>query len=136
MAESNNEMTWESDKVVSPQYVPKNLKWFEKDGLETWYRQNKCKEFLANTDLHFAKRKIVNFDIIQNQVSANKLKQYQLIEHEEIKKYLLEFEDQIRFSIFRGADHKDINISNETIKEHFSNGNKVPTGVGRFLKKK
>ena len=31
MAESNNEITWESDNVFVPQYVAKKLKWFEKD---------------------------------------------------------------------------------------------------------
>ena len=77
MAESNNELTWESDNVFVPKYVPKNLKWFERDRLETWYRQNKCEEFLNNTDIHFAKRKIVNSDIIKNKVDGSKLKQYQ-----------------------------------------------------------
>ena len=58
-----------------------------------------------------------------------------MIDHEEIKNYPLEFQDQIRSSIFRSADHKDMNISKETIKEYFNNSNKVPTGRGRFLKK-
>ena len=40
MAESNNELIWESDNVFVPKYVPKNLKWFERDGLK---KQNKCK---------------------------------------------------------------------------------------------
>ena len=135
MAESS-ELTWEHDNVFIPKYVPQNLKWYEKDGLETWYRQIKCEESLNNTNLHFAKWKITNFYIIKNQVSDNKLKQYQLIDHEEIKNYTLEFQDQIRSSIFRSADCKDINISKETIKEHFNNINKVPPGRGRFLKKK
>ena len=100
-----------------------------------WYRQIKCEEFLNNTDLHFAKRKITDFDIIKNQVSENKLKQNQLIDHEEIKNYPLEFQDQIRSSIFHSADCKDMNISTEIIKEHFNNSNKVPNGHGRFLKK-
>ena len=59
-----------------------------------------------------------------------------MIDHEDIKNYTLEFQDQIRSSIFRSADCKDINISKETIKEHFNNINKVPPGRGRFLKKK
>ena len=54
MAESS-ELTWENDNVFIPKYVPQNLKWYEKDGLETWYRQIKCEESLNNTDLHFAK---------------------------------------------------------------------------------
>ena len=114
MAESS-ELTWEHKNVFIPKYVPQNLKQYEKDGLETLYRQIKCEEFLNNTDLHFAKRKITNFDIIKNQVSDNKLKQYQLIQHDEIKNYPLEFQEQIRSSIFRSADCKNMNISKETI---------------------
>ena len=36
------------------------------DGLETWYKKNKCDEFLSNTDLHFEKMKVVNTDMIRN----------------------------------------------------------------------
>ena len=126
MAESNNELAWESDNVFVPKCVPKNLKWFERDGLET--NQNKSEEFLANTDLHFAKRKIVNFDIIKNDVSKKKLQQYQLTDHDQIKNYLPQFQEQIPSSI-RSSNREDMNISKKTIKEHFSN-KKVPTGRG------
>ena len=78
MAESN-QLTWKVDKNFIPKYMPNNLKWFEKDGLETWYRQNKCNDFL--------KIKIVNFDIIKNDVKEDTLKQYQTIDHDEIKQY-------------------------------------------------
>ena len=127
MAESNNELAWESDNVFVPKYVPNTLKWFERDGLET--NQNKSEEFLANTDLHFAKRKIVNFDIIKNDVSKTKLEQYQLTDHDEIKNYVPQFQEQIRSSILRNSNREVMNISKETIKEHFSN-KKVPTGRG------
>ena len=36
-----------------PDYVPDNLKWCERDGLDTWYRKNKCNEFLEDTDRYF-----------------------------------------------------------------------------------
>ena len=52
MAESN-QLTWEVDNTFIPKYTPNNLKWYGKDGLETWYRQNKCNEFLNNTDEYF-----------------------------------------------------------------------------------
>ena len=84
MAESN-ELTWEMDNVFVPKYVPNNLKWYKKYGLETWYRQNKCEEFLNGTDAHFKKKKIINFDIIKNDIGNNKLKQYQTIDHDELK---------------------------------------------------
>ena len=61
------------------------------------------------------------------------MKQYQSIDHDEIKNYSLQYQDQIRSSIFRNATRPDMNISKETIKEHFHKD--VPTGRGRFLKK-
>ena len=33
-----------------PEYVPENLPWYERDGLLTWYDQEKCKEFLEDPD--------------------------------------------------------------------------------------
>ena len=122
------------DNVFIPKYVPDNLKWHEKDGLETWYRKNKCEEFLSNTDLHFKNRKIVNFDIIKNDVDKKKLQQYQTIDHDEIKNYPPHFQDQIRSSIFRNSTRSDMKIQKEMKKEHFTN-KKVPTGRGQFFKK-
>ena len=55
MAESNY-LIWEADDNFIPQYIPGNLKWYEKDGLDTWYLQNKCEEFLNDTDDHFKKK--------------------------------------------------------------------------------
>ena len=54
-----------------PEYVPKNLKWYERDGLETWYLQNKCNDFINNTEEHFKQMKITNFDIIKKNVQKN-----------------------------------------------------------------
>ena len=64
MAESN-ELTCQMNNVFIPKYVPDNLKWYEKDGLETWYRKNKCEEFLSDTDAHFKNRKNINLDMIK-----------------------------------------------------------------------
>ena len=107
MAESS-ELTWEYDNVFIPKCVPQNLNWYEKGGLEKWYRQIKCEEFLSNAEVHFEKRKIINFDIIKNKVIDKKIKQYQLCHHDEIKTYPQEFQDPIRSSIFRNADRKDM----------------------------
>ena len=70
MAESN-QLTWEVENTFVPKYTPNNLKWYEKDGLETWYRQNKCNEFLNNTDEYLKKMRITNFDIIKNEAISN-----------------------------------------------------------------
>ena len=56
---------WKVGNTFVPKFIPDNLKWYELDGLETWYFHNKC-EFLEDTDLHFKNGKIVNFDIINN----------------------------------------------------------------------
>ena len=72
-----------------PDYVPDNLKWYEKDGLDTWYKKNKCNEFLEDTDRYFHNAQIINFDIIRNQkcLPGNKLKQYKTVDYNAIKSY-------------------------------------------------
>ena len=50
------ESTWRADNVFIPKYVPNNSKWYKRDGLDTWYLQNKCIEFLEDTDLHLKQR--------------------------------------------------------------------------------
>ena len=52
--------TWEQENCFIPKYIPGDLKWYERDGLDTQYLKIKCDEFLENTDLHFAKPKVVN----------------------------------------------------------------------------
>ena len=67
------------DNKYIPKYVPNILKWYERDGLETWHLQIKCNDFIINTDEHFKQMKITNFDIFKNNVCAEKRKQYQPI---------------------------------------------------------
>ena len=89
---------------------------------------------MSNSDLQFQKRKIVNFDSIKNDLDKKKLQQNQTIDHDEIKNYPPDFQDQIRSCIFRNSTPSYMNIQKEKIKEHFTN-EKVPTGRGQFLKK-
>ena len=58
------------------------MKWYKK-GLDTWHLQNKCNEFINNTDTYFT-----NFDLIKNDVSKENIKQYQTLDHGEIKQCL------------------------------------------------
>ena len=133
MAESSD-MTWRFDNEFVPPFVSKDLKWFERDGLQTWCRSNKCEELLENTDLHFKNRKINNFDMIKNDISDDKTKQYQQIDHDEIKKYPKYYQEQIMSSIVRNANRKDMNIRKRTVNEHFKN-NQISVGRAKFLKK-
>ena len=118
-----------------PTYVPDNLKWFERDGLETWYRKNKCDNFLEDTDSHFKSTRIVNFDMIRNgtKLDLEKIKQYQTIDHDEMKKFPEKYHQQIYSSIFRNVERKDLHVNGQLIKEHFTNKKKA-VGRGKFLK--
>ena len=109
MAESN-QLTWEVDNTFIPKYAPNNLKWYEKDGLETWYRQNKCNEFLNNTYEYFKKMRITNFDIIKNEVTEDKMKQYQTIDHEEFRHYPSHLQEQLCSSIVPNSHRQGMHI--------------------------
>ena len=134
MAESN--LTWKFHNTFVPPYIFQDLKWYERDGLEIWYRQNQCKEFLENTDKEFERRKIVNFYMIRNgnKLDKNIMEQYQTVDHDEIKKYPIKHQRQLTSSIFGNINHKDVHVNNKTIKEYFSNKNKS-LGRGKFLKR-
>ena len=133
------ESTWEVDNVFIPKYVPNNLKWYERHGLDTWYLQNKSNEFLENTDLHFKQRKVVNFDIIKNGENDKSIQQYNQLDHDEIKKYPPEYQEEIMSSIFHAGNRKNMVIKKKkTIGEHFKKPLKSfvpPKGRGKFLKK-
>ena len=61
----DKKLTWQFDNEFIPTYIPPYAK---RDGLETWYRQNKCQEFLENTNEHFKQRKLVNFHMINEKL--------------------------------------------------------------------
>ena len=65
---------------------------------------NKCADFINNTDEHFKQMKITNFDMIRNDVSKDKIKQYQTLDHQEIMHYPPQLRDQICSTIFRNAN--------------------------------
>ena len=52
------------DNRFIPKYIPNDLPWYERGGLDTWYQQNKCNDFLRDTDENFKEMKTANFDII------------------------------------------------------------------------
>ena len=100
----------ELDNTFVPPFVPENLKWYERDGLDTWFKQRKCEEFLNNTDNHFLQRKIVNFDLINNgdKLNKNQIRQYQTVNCETIKMYPQEQQQKIMSSIVRNIKRDDM----------------------------
>ena len=127
--------TWKVDNTFVPKFIPSNLKWYEHDGIDTWYLRNKCNRFLEDTNSHFKNRKIVNFDIINNCETKQTLKQDNTIDHDEIEKYPVKEQEQIMSSIFRNANRKDMLIKKETIDTHFNRTFVPPKRRGKFIKK-
>ena len=121
-----------------PEYVSDTLKWYERYGLDTWYKKNKCNEFLEDTDRYFHTAQIINFDIIRNQkqLPKNKLEQYQTVNYDTIKKYSLSEQARITSSIFRSIDRSDLHVTPAVVKSHFHKNisPKKSVGRGRFLK--
>lgn len=124
------------DNTFIPKFVPNNLLWYERDGLNTWYEQNKCNDLLEDPDQHFENLQINNFDLIKNKdkLSNQEIKQNQMIDHYEIMKYPEREREEIMSSIFRNSKRRDMLIRKETIHEHFTI-NSRNMGRGRFLKK-
>ena len=124
------------DNTYIPKFVPNNLPWYEKDGLNTWYEQNKCNDFLEDPDKHFENLQINNFYLIfnKNKLSSLKIKQCQTIDHKEIMGYSKKEREQIMSSIFRKAMQKYMFIQNETLHEHFKVNSKS-VGRDHFVKK-
>ena len=72
--------------------------------------------------------------MIKNDITDEKIKQYQQIDHDEIKKYLPNDQQQIMSSIFRNANRKDMNIEKRTSNENLSNKKISGCGHGKFIK--
>lgn len=81
----------------------KNLPRYKRDGLMTWYEQGKCKDFLEDTDGHFRKSKIINFDIIdnKNKILKETLKKFQTVEHKDVINYPRHLQTKIFEYAFR-----------------------------------
>ena len=45
------------DNCFIPKYITNNLPWYVRDGLDTWYLQNKCNDILRDTNEHLRRWK-------------------------------------------------------------------------------
>ena len=108
------------DNVFVPKFIPNNLKWYERDGLNTWYEQGKCQDFLDDLDSHFENLEIVYFALIHSKgnLPETKIKQYQTVNHSEFSAYPSDKQGEILSSLFR-IKRKYMNVAKESINEHF-----------------
>ena len=96
-------------------FRPKDLLWYERDGLMTWQDQMKCEDFfLRDTNKHYQEAKIFNFDTIHRQCHGEEapkhlLKEYQTVDDKSVLEYSTNDQDKILSSAFR-TDRKDISF--------------------------
>ena len=82
----------------------------------------------------FKEMKIVNFDLTKNNVSEERKKQYQQIDHHEIMGYPPKLREEICSLIFRKVNTDSMYVKKETIDEHFKGVGKTNgTGRVRFI---
>ena len=115
-------MVQKVDNIFVQKFIPNDLKWYERGGLDTWYLEGKCKDFLENTDRHFEQMKIINFYILS--VSKKGLKQYQQTDHQMVMSYPAKERKEIFSSIFRNVGRNDMNVTKESVNKHFKNKKK------------
>ena len=106
-----------------PKFVPKDLPWYERNGLMIWYDQGQCEDFLRDADKHFREAKIINFDIIQREcrgeeVPKDLLQYYQTVRDKSVSEYPASDQDKIVSSAFR-TDRKDIFFEQQNHKKTF-----------------
>ena len=111
-----------------PKYVPKDLPWYEKDGVMTWLDQAKCVEMLFDIDKHFATTHVINFDIIHRLARVEKVpdeiyKNIQTIDSDELKMYPSYNQRQVLGSVFRSKG-KDVLVDKELLHTHFKDQQK------------
>ena len=109
-----------------PDFVPNDLKWYERDGLLTWYDQIKCERFLEDPDRHFNNTKIVNFDIInkcvrREEVSEQTLRNYQTVQKKEVFEYAIKDREKIMSAALSSCvKRNDVFVSKELVNEHLT----------------
>lgn len=116
-----------SNKRLINKYVPPfveylNLPWYEGDGLMWYIDSLRCQEFLDDTDEHFKKAEIVNFNIICHKciddLLLKDLKTYQSVHKKDLLGYNQKQKKNFISSAF-GYEHKDISAEKKITYKHF-----------------
>ena len=69
-----------------PGFVSNDVKWYERDGLLTWYDQMKYERFLQDVNNHFANIKIFNFEIINKWIKGEEVSEWTLRNYQTVQK--------------------------------------------------
>ena len=93
-----------------PDFVPNDLKQYERDGLLTSYDQMKCERFLEDVNNHFANTKIVNFELINKWLKGEEVSEGTLRNYQAVQKAALN----------SSVKRNDVFVSKELVKEHLT----------------
>ena len=122
-----------------PPYIKDNLKWYEKEGLITYFQQREYQEFKKNRDAYINETKILNFDIIHHVCRGDKLEKT-IKEHNTVKKERLKqmppSEKYAAVAPCFRSSNKNIIVERSIAKEHFycNNSNICRTEKSRLKK--
>ena len=107
-----------------PEFVPSDLKWYERGGLMTWYDQVMCEQFLEDVNKYFSETKIVNFDMINKSIkgegiSEGVLRDYQTVHKKDVFNYPIHQREKIMSAALRSyIQRNDVFISTELVDDH------------------
>ena len=122
-----------------PPYIKDNLKWYEKEGLITYFQQREYQEFKKNRDAYINETKILNFDIIHHMCRGDKLEKT-IKEHNTVKKERLKqmppSEKYAAVAACFRSSNKNIIVERSIAKEYFfcNNSNICRTEKSRLKK--
>ena len=122
-----------------PPYVKENLKWYEKEGLITYFQQLEYKEFKRDRDAYINQTKILNFDIIHHICRGDKLektiKEHNTVKKENLKQMPPSEKYAAVAACFRSSN-KNIFVEKTVAKEYFSCNNSIINRTERSRLKK
>ena len=125
---------------IIPKFIPDNLKWYERDGLDTWYLKGKCDDFLSDTDSYFQNLKVINCDMIPNKLTNSETKKYETVDFKNLESFSNQNQEEITNSLFTNINNGKYHITRDDIKKQFEydkvRNKKLAVGRGRFLKQR
>ena len=117
-------MSITSKNTYIPPYVSSELKWYERDGLLTYFDRLEYEQFEKNRDEYLQRVKIVNFDIIHHQCRwdelKNPVKYYQTVSGKIFKKMPQKDRKKALGACFR-LKRDDLYVQRDLMVEYFKN---------------
>ena len=109
-----------------PDFVPSDLKWYQRDGFMTWYDQVKCETFLEDVNKQFTHTKIVNFEIINKwvkgeEISEGTFRNYHTVQKRVVFDYPIHEREKIMSATLKSpVKRNDVFVSKELVNDRLT----------------